>query len=89
MVDSYLRCPGNSPFCLGMSDYHCCSATEATTEEYPVTVAQDDNKRKKLSMSAAKRTRLPLSPSNQFNVTVCEEEHAESSKGCNTTKSTG
>ena len=51
MVKSYSRCPGNSPFCLGMVDYNCCNteiATDDDSEDF-MTV-QDSIKRKKLSL---------------------------------------
>lgn len=96
MEDSYVRCPGNSPSCLGMVEYNCCSRptkafAEDDSEDF-VTEVQD-SKRKKLSLKSAKRPKpVPLAPSNRFNVTVSEDELAQSSKGwipTNTARSTG
>ena len=36
MVDSYLCCPGNSPSCLGMVKYNCCSRP-------PEAIVDDDS----------------------------------------------
>ena len=70
---------GNSPFCLGMVEYHCCgtemdSDEDAFQSDYP-------NKRMKLSLSnnQQKKWRV-LSPISRFNTTVSVNEIASSSK---------
>ena len=67
----FVRCPGNSPFCLGMTDFNCCDV-ESDRD------AQPEPKRSKLSLAKKK----PLSPMTRFNTTVTEEEIEKSSKGC-------
>ena len=93
MVDSYMCCPGDTPFCSGMVEYNCCSRPpEAIADDDSndfVTEVQD-SKRKKLSLKSAKRPKLPLAPSNHFNVTVSEDKLAQPTKGCtNMATSTG
>ena len=47
----FVRCPGNNPFCLGMTEYNCCGVPEGVPEP----------KRSKLSLAktrAAQRRNL-------------------------------
>ena len=68
----FIRCPGNNPFCLGMTEYNCCGVPEGVPEP----------KRSKLSLAKTRAKTKPLSPTSRFNVTVTEEEIDKSSKGC-------
>ena len=63
----FVRCPGNDPFCLGMTEYNCCGILP---------------KPKRSKLSLAKMKALALSPTSQFNVTITEEDIDKSSKGC-------
>ena len=87
--------PGNSPFSLGMVEYNCCSRPpEAIVDDDSnnFVIKVQDSKRKKLSLKSAKRPKLPLATPIRFNVTVSEDEFAQSSKDCiptNTARSTG
>lgn len=33
MAQDYQRCPGNSPFCLGMVEFNCCNSMETLENE--------------------------------------------------------
>ena len=63
----FVRCPGNDPFCLGMTEYNCRGILL---------------KPKYSKLSLAKTKALAVSPTRQFNVTVTEEDIDKSSKGC-------
>ena len=63
----FVRCPGNDPFCLGMTEYNCCGVPP---------------KPKRSKLSLAKTMATALSPTSRFNVTVTEEDIDKSSKGC-------
>lgn len=85
--------PGNSPFSLGMVEYNRCSRPpEAIVDDDSnnFVIKVQDSRRKKLSLKSAKRPKLPLAPSNHFNVTVSEDKLAQPTKGCtNMATSTG
>ena len=95
MVD-FPRCPGNSPFCLGLPEYNCCGTMEKggsmaqMKRQKPSNVdgeEGDDNdfetKKAKLSLAKGKenKKRQVLSLSKRFNVTLTESEVIKSSKG--------
>ena len=70
-TSDFVHCPGNSPFCLGMTDYNCCDVEYAPCRDTPDRqVPPPEQKRSKLSLAKKK----PLSPTTRFNTTVTEEE---------------
>ena len=95
------RCPGNSPFCLGMVDYNCCGTRsiqdDVLSQSHDVDDSEDFEivrstaKKQKLSLHLSKERKKVLSPSSRFNTTVSDAEVEKSSKGCvpkNTSRST-
>ena len=92
------RCPGNSPYCLGLPEWDCCGtqglletvqSKEADgvnpTSESLRTVNNDDTTPmvKKQKLSLQlQKEKKVLSPSSRFNTTVSNEEVNKSSKGC-------
>lgn len=82
------RCPGDSPFCLGMTSFNCCGTQDLDWSENDKDFECPSPKRKKLSLSKGKKV---LSPSSRFNTTVTEKQVNVLSKGCvpkNTARST-
>ena len=63
----FVRCPGNDPFCLGMTESNCCGIPP---------------KPKHCKLSLAKMKAPALSPTSRFNVTVTEKDINKPSKGC-------
>ena len=91
----FLRCPGNSPTCLGMVDFDCCG-TQGLMERLDLKIekqekaAAAERKRKSLSLPKPSKKKLALSPTSRFNATTDSEVH-EAAKGyipTNTAKST-
>ena len=98
--EGFERCPGNSPFCLGMVEFNCCG-TQPTEKGTSQSHDTDDSQANIFETSKAKRQKLPLhlnkekkkalSPSSRFNITVSDAEIEKSSKGYipkNTSRST-
>ena len=54
----FVSCPGNDPFCFGMTEYNCSGVPP---------------KPKRSELSLAKTKAPALSPTSRFNVTVTEE----------------
>lgn len=73
--DDFQRCPGNSPFCLGMIEFDCCGTGKRKTDENAPELQQS-----KKARPSGKR-KAPLSPSSRFNKTSTEAEIVKSSKG--------
>ena len=95
------RCPGNSPFYLGMVDYNCCgtrpiqddilSQSHDADDSEDFEIVRSTAKKQKLSLHLSKERKKVLSPSSRFNTTVSDAEVEKSSKGCvpkNTSRST-
>ena len=87
-------CTGDSPFCLGMVEYHCCGI-EMEKYSSDKEAFQGDNSAKQMKLSLSKNQQKKqniLSPTSRFNNTVSADEIASSSKGfvpTNTSRSTG
>ena len=64
------RCPGDSPFCLGMTNFNCCGTQDLDFSENDEDFECPPEKRRKLSLSKGKKV---LSPSSRFNTTVTEK----------------
>ena len=77
-VEAFVRCPGNSPACLGMVEFDCCGRAH-------------ERKRKGLSLpKPPKKKKQPLSPKSRFTATT-DSEVQEVAKGyipSNTAKNT-
>lgn len=92
------RCPGNSPFCLGLPEWDCCGTQGLLTKEdehldsAPDTVNASKEsavvhkpmptKIQKMSLQLRKEKKKVLSPASRFTTTVSNEEVDKSSKGC-------
>ncbi len=61
---NFKKCPGNSPYCLGMVEYDCCGTQGLLEKE------ENKRKRKKLSLDKPPSKKLALSPSSRFNTVV-------------------
>ena len=94
MPSEFERCAGDSPFCLGMVEYHCCDI-EMEKHSSDKEAFQSDNPAKRMKLSLSKNQQKKqnvLSPTSRFNNTVSADEIASSSKGfipTNTSRSTG
>lgn len=91
-MSDFKRCPGNSPFCLGMTEFDCCGTQNMGSEQGSSSDCDFASpvKKKKLSLSKSKKVPV-LSPSMRFNTTLTAQEIEKQSKGCvpkNTSKST-
>ena len=92
-MSDFKRCPGNSPFCLGMTEFDCCGTQNLLDEQGTEASTSDSDfvspvKKKRLSLSKSKKV---LSPSTRFNTTLKVQEIEEQSKGYtpkNTSRST-
>ena len=88
LLREFERCPGDSPFCLGMTNFNCCSTQDLDFSENDEDFECPPEKRRKLSLSKGKKV---LSPSSRFNTAVTEKEINTLSKGYvpkNTARST-
>ena len=76
--DDFQRCPGNSPFCLGMVEYDCCGTGKRNTDENAEDLEWQQVKKPR---PASRKKKAALSPSSRFNKTCNEAEITKSSKG--------
>ena len=75
--EDFERCPGNSPFCLGMMDYNCCGTRPIQDDREDNILSQSDNaddsedfetvtaKKQKLSLHLSNERKKVLSPNWQ------------------------
>ena len=86
-MSDFKRCPGNSPFCLGMTDFDCCGTQNMVSEQGSTSDSDFASPvKKKLSLSKSKKAVL-----SRFNTTLTAQEIDEQSKGYipkNTSKNT-
>ena len=93
-MSDFNHCAGNSPFCLGMVEYHCCDI-EMEKDSSDKEAFQSDNPTKRMKLSLSKNQQKKqnvLSPTSRFNTTVSADEIVSSSKGfvpTSTSRSTG
>ena len=71
LLREFERCPGDSPFCLGMTNFNCCSTQDLDFSENDEDFECPPEKRRKLSLSKGKKV---LSPSSRFNTAVTEKK---------------
>ena len=74
--EDFQRCPGNSPFCLGMIEYDCCGTGKRSTDENA-----EEWQQVKKARPASLKSKVALSPSSRFNKTCSDAEIDKSSKG--------
>ena len=82
------RCPGDSPFCLGLPEWDCCGTQGLLEGKMPQPLSRLLNtngptaKAPKMSLQLHKQKKKVLSPSSRFNKTVSTEEIDKALKGC-------
>ena len=74
--DDFQRCPGNSPFCLGMVNFDCCGTRKQKKNDDAAEQQQQVKKHVQV-----REQESPLSPSSGFDKPCKEAETTKLTKG--------